>query len=278
MSMQKLGARRVAFLGMTLAITGALGIALGTALADRSATAPPIVYSGQILMGSTPLSDGAHDVGLSLWSTPSGATGGLCDMAPSSVTTTAGHFSLALSADCANVFETEEEVYVQLVVDSTTLGRMRAGAVPFAVSAERVVLRSSTGNSVTSSGLFCAYSATATPGRISVTVGPDTTVGYGAAHILCASACGSPTAHVCSPQEAVHTAELGGFPMAPSRYAWLAGGTLDVREPGNYTTSDCVGFTELRGAPNFAGHVWDTLEERPDQNQCSDSMSIACCD
>lgn len=118
----------------------ALSIAGGswwaTAVADRAASAPPIVYTGQILEDGLPSIDGMRSIGLSLWAAPSGATGGLCDMPPQSLATASGYFSLNLSTDCADVFEANEEVYVQLNVDGTPLPRTRVGATPFAVRAE----------------------------------------------------------------------------------------------------------------------------------------------
>lgn len=245
-----------------------LGALLGTALADRTATAPPIVYSGQILMGSTPVADGSHMVGLSLFSTLSGASGGLCVMAPAGVTTTAGLFSLTLTSDCANSFETEEEVYVELSVDGTTLSRTRAGAVPFAVTAERVVSRSASGEGI-SDGIYRGPTATTFNGR--VTVGGVT--GYTAARAACAEAWGE-TAHVCTATELNRSAQLlapGSIPAG--RYATGVGGPV---AGAGAQLSDCLGFTSDTGS--YAAASWDATSDAPAYTLCDVTLAFLCCD
>lgn len=265
---------------VVLLVAAALGIGMlfGTALADRSATAPPIVYSGQAIDGSgAPIPDSAaNTVSLSLYDGPDAGTDTrLCPVVTSTtVASRAGHFSLALSAACADVFSSAEEVWVHLTVNGTTISATRAGAVPYAVTSERVLLHGATAD-VTSTGLFCGYSPSPTTGAISTTVGGLPVAGYAAARALCATApgCGR-TAHMCTSTELVRTAELGGVPGPPSGSdGWYASGVRSLF--GGVRLSDCLGYTAVG---TESGSIWDSAIEAPNVNACTVAYHIICCD
>jgi hypothetical protein len=209
-----------------------LGVALGVAVADRRTTAPPLIYSGVLLDGGAPVADGPHDIGLSVFADETGGTA-LCTMAPSSRATTAGHFSLPVSAaECGDAIQHEEELYVELSVDGTSFPRSRVGAVPYAISAERLVLRSDTGAITT--GLYCGATMPVS-GRIRAAAG--TPIGYAGARDRCATACGSSTAHMCTSDELLRTLALGRDDFGRG---WVATGAYDTSR----ADVDCWGFTE----------------------------------
>ncbi len=256
----------------------ALGVWLGTALADRSASAPPMVYSGQILMGGVPVSDTMpHMVRLELFDSPTAATGILCDNGVVSVTTTNGHFSLPLdpsrSPPCDDVFQSAETVYVDLTVDGTHLTtRAQASAVPFAVAAERVVLRPRTGGTaaITGSGLYCNAS---TPTNGAVRSG-GTLTSWAAAVAECRTACSSPTAHVCSIEEMGASAQLG---VAVPASVWVHGPSTWTNTTDTESTTDCQAWRSASGVD--WGHTWSGAgREFAEIDRCTTVSPIACCD
>lgn len=247
-----------------------------TAVADRSTTAPPVVYSGQVLEGGEPVPDGSRSIGLSLWTEPSGATGGLCDMPAQSVTTTHGNFSLTLSSECADAFETNEEVYVQLSVDGTVLPRSRAGAVPYAVRAEHASI------------LGAPRRIVVTGARYSGRIASGALVGYAAARAICQDAMGSPTAHLCYGSELARARQMGlrtedggegrGFTYAPE------GPNITEYNGGNsgtapyWVTADCGGFTSAASDPCGTNTrcMRPTWDDGP--VACSTETPLLCCD
>lgn len=242
-----------------------IGLALGVAVADRRTTAPPLVYAGTVLDGDAPVADGDHDIGIALFADVSGGTA-LCTIAPAAIATTLGHFSLPVSAaECGAAVQAEEELYVELSVDGTTLPRARIGAVPYAVRAERTVLHS--GDRPITDGLYCGATAPVN-GRIR---SDATTLGYPAAANLCATACGSPSAHVCSRDEIVRDWQAGttGIPVG-----WVV--LADVS-----SGSDCVGWTE-----NATGTGWIAMSADASGSEfsifnsspCNGTRPLLCCD
>ena len=224
--------------GAAFAIALSVGVFVGVAIAERSAAAPPLAYSGVILEGAGPVADGSHTVGLALFTSESGGTA-LCVVAPAALTTRAGHFSIEVAApECGTAIEQNDSLWVELTVDGSTLSRSRVGAVPFAVSSERLVLHGAEGAITT--GLYCGATA-ATTGRLRAGPG-GSLVGYRAGRALCETACGSRTAHMCSTDEMLRTFQLGrdDFPDG-----WMATGHY------NYSAAlvDCEGWTQ-----NLAGY------------------------
>ena len=93
--------------------------------------------------------------------------------------------------------------------------------------------------------------------------------GYPGAKAACESRCGSSSAHMCTPDEMVRTAQLGA--TMPSAEGWIAGG---VNTSGSATQSDCGGFTLATAGLDgltFTGTA-------PGRVDCSASLPILCCD
>lgn len=131
---------RVMFGGLGILCVFFCGAWLDRAMADRAPSAPPLTYSGTALMGGTPISDGMHNIGLTLHTHPSGVVGAVCSQGPSATPTSAGRFSITLAdAACGNAIQQGSELYAEVTVDGTTLPRTRIGAVPYAVQAENGV-------------------------------------------------------------------------------------------------------------------------------------------
>ena len=243
---------------------------LGRALADRGPMAPPIVYSGRMLMGGNAVADGDHMVQLALFSSMSGPTGNLCDNGVVTAHTNNGHFSVALNTACANVFTSAATVYVDLTVDGTALtSRTRASAVPFAVQTERVVYRS--GTQATTDGLYAGTSASTTNGAVSFTVMGTPITGYQGARAACIAAVSSPTAHLCTGIELVRSAALG---IVIPGGAWYANGTYSAYSAGT-AVRDCGGFTSASSV-QFAP-VW-SAPNNPDAASCDTVRNLLCCD
>lgn len=250
----------------------AAGAWLGTAMADRSATAPPIVYTGQ-LFGSTGsvVPDAPHLIGLSLWDAESGGSE-LCGIAARSITTSQGYFSISLpdttTTPCGRQFETETELWVGLLVDGTALDRTRAAAVPYAVTAERLVLRNAA-EGVSIGGSYCGVTASR----------DGAWGGYSAVRAACVAASGcSSLAHVCTLDEVRRSRDVGivvpsGRVVGP--YAeYLTG--LPAPDPGYVSINDCDGFSTT--TPR--SHEWSDApgEGSPTTTLCSASRPVLCCD
>lgn len=255
--------------------TAAVGLSVGTwlghAAADRAATAPPIVYSGQVLLDGTPIEDGDHSVGLSLWRTRTGATGGLCDQGVVTAATRVGHFSVTLTPECANAFEAEETVYVQMSVDGTELNRTRAGAVPYAMGAEHARILDAPRRVVATAASYNGRIADARVGSL---------VGYAAARAICRLEMDSSTAHLCYGSELVRALqEEVLLPSSPGIYASESGYTDSngaFMSP-YFVVGDCAQWTS---AVDSCG-TNTTCNYQPfgdGPRPCSASLPLYCCD
>lgn len=269
-------------IGITVTIAAIFGTGawLGTALADRSPTAPPLVYSGVILDATgAPVPDSdTNSVSLSLYDGADGSVDTLLcpTITSSTVSTRGGNFSLPLSAACSDVFLAAPEAWAHATINGTTVSPTRIGAVPYAVTAERVVYGGANG---VSEGLFCGYSASGTTGAFTAAGG---LTGYAAARSICAATCASPTAHICELAELTRSLSLGPMPIPTgtgvpgvSGLAWYAA------DPGLGGASACRGYTSA--AAGDWGGVWQVglggTFGAPDRYDCMSSLApIACCD
>ena len=101
----------------------------------------------------------------------------------------------------------------------------------------------------------------------------DATNGYTAGKTLCESTCGTPSAHMCTPEETIRSVQLGMGPFA----GWVASGVVAPRvdATGVGSMNDCRGFTS--DDPNLGGLYWNyTL---PVSTFCSNAgVGVLCCD
>jgi hypothetical protein len=114
----------------------AIGYATGRARAANIPATEPMVYSGALTdAAGAPLS-GTRNLQLALWDQATlGAS--QCATAPTSVTLgPAGTFQLPLPDACTAVVHARADLWLEVIVDNTPIGRSKLGAVPFAVEAD----------------------------------------------------------------------------------------------------------------------------------------------
>lgn len=120
-------------------------------------------------------------------------------------------------------------------------------------------------------GAYCNTTAEVS-GRITA---PGGLVGYRAAAALCATACGSPTAHMCSSEEVLRNVH-GDVPEG-----WYSSGVYSFMyyaSPTSYDNyNDCGGWTVdgNSGSSRYYGPQW---RGRPSAASCSTRLPVICCD
>jgi hypothetical protein len=118
---------------------------------------------------------------------------------------------------------------------------------------------SANGQSISVNGLYCGTTEGHT-GALG---------GYTAAKALCEAACDSPTAHMCTIEEAVRSQVLG---VTWEGEHWVATG-LRV-EMGNVTAWDCYGWLQANGA----GYAWSVADGHARAANCANTLGALCCD
>ncbi|MBN1609020.1 MAG: hypothetical protein JW940_20500 [Polyangiaceae bacterium] len=122
---------------LCLATTGLIAGAFlaGRVLAAGIPAAGALTYSG-VLEGENgePLT-GKHTVEVRFWAAESGGDNALCTNYGQEVALESGRFSVALPDGCTDAVKAHPDLWVEVVVDGASLGRAKAGAVPFAVEA-----------------------------------------------------------------------------------------------------------------------------------------------
>ena len=78
--------------------------------------------------------DGMRSMALALWDAQSGGKQ-RCAAGPESRTLTAGRFQLQLPAACASAVHERADLWLEVSVDGTSLGRSKLGSVPYALEA-----------------------------------------------------------------------------------------------------------------------------------------------
>ena len=125
----------------SVAIISTLVVHLATpARATGIPKTDPLTYSGLLDDDKTgkPLS-GNKTITVSLYAAKSGGTA-LCASLATTVdlTKTHGRFGVTLPSKCQNVIHQNPDLWVEVKVDSTTLPRIKVGAIPYAVEAAQV--------------------------------------------------------------------------------------------------------------------------------------------
>jgi hypothetical protein len=153
-------------------VTGGVALALLTAFTlgywishARAAGVPktPLTYSGVLTdMNGTVLS-GSKSILLQLYG---GATGGtaLCASSPTPVTLVAGAFQVALADNCTDVIRSTADLWVEILVDGTSVGRAKLGAVPYAIEADHAATATSAHTAETATTI--AAGTVAIPGNL----------------------------------------------------------------------------------------------------------------
>lgn len=116
--------------------------------------------------------------------------------------------------------------------------------------------------------------------------------GYAGAKSICEAAVGTPTAHMCTGEELVRSAQLGISVPAGGGWYSSAGDAIDGTSPGqtqpNRHDDDCQGWTDNSTVNNGTtvgtsdGPTWikntGVPQGRPFHGDCSTSNAVLCCD
>jgi hypothetical protein len=156
--------RRNALLGM--AAVAALGIAATLIVQRVRAAGIPatgtLTYTGALANpDGTPLTATTKNIGLFTYDAPT--TGNMvldCTVTSGAVSLNAGQFQIALPAACTAKIQATPDLWLEVQVDGTSLGRTKLGSVPYAVEAEHAVTADSATNATHATGADSATNAT----------------------------------------------------------------------------------------------------------------------
>jgi hypothetical protein len=124
-----------------IACSGVAVWGLRAVFADGIPTTNPLSYSGTLTEGGQ-LVNAPRQLTVNLWSNGSPQTGevALCSTNVASTPVINGRFRVALDASCKSEINAHPDAYVEVVVGGTTsVGRAKIGAVPYAVEADHAV-------------------------------------------------------------------------------------------------------------------------------------------
>jgi len=127
----------LATLGLFAAIlAGAVGGYLaGIARATGIPSTEPLYYSGVLADTTGKLISGTKGIGVNLW-TAATAGSKVCSTAATWPTITQGRFRVALDKTCVTAVQQNPELWAEVIVDGTSIGRSKIGAVPYAVESK----------------------------------------------------------------------------------------------------------------------------------------------
>lgn len=120
---------------LTLAVA-AVGYRVGKARADGVPTMNPLFYSGTLEDSGRPV-EGARDITIRLWDAESGGSIACPETTAMAAPVVSGRFRVALGSGCVMAIQRNPELWTEVVVGGTSLGRSKVGAVPYAVEAGR---------------------------------------------------------------------------------------------------------------------------------------------
>ena len=108
------------------------------ARADGISASSPMVYSGTLEDDGQPV-EGTRNITLTLWddATSTASANRQCTTSASDTPVEAGRFRVALDDACTEVVNSIPDLWIEVEVNGTSLGRTKLGAVPYAVEAER---------------------------------------------------------------------------------------------------------------------------------------------
>jgi len=133
--------RRLNMIGV-VGVVVAICFAAYEANKTRAAGAPQsqtLTYSGMLTDPDGKPLEEVNSILVYMWDKPDGGSVPLCQTPPSREppSLSNGRFSVLLPPDCTAVVRDKADVFIEVVVDGTTLGRTKLGAVPYAVEADR---------------------------------------------------------------------------------------------------------------------------------------------
>jgi hypothetical protein len=125
-------------LGLTLGAVAVAASALTLlAVRARAAGVPDVealTYTGYLEGADGVALDGTHSIAVRFWESIQ-AEDSLCAAEDAGLELVAGRFQLALPKKCADAVKASPDVFADVVVDGSSLGRTKLGAVPYALEA-----------------------------------------------------------------------------------------------------------------------------------------------
>ncbi len=109
----------------------------GSARAGGIPTSNPLYYSGLLTDKTGKVLTGSKAISVVLWNAVT-AGNKKCTTAAKTTNLVQGRFRVALDKTCIKAVQDNSDLWVEVVVDGTSMGRTKIGAVPYAVEAQRV--------------------------------------------------------------------------------------------------------------------------------------------
>ena len=114
--------------------TGSAFVA-GRSWADGIPATNALAYSGRLEAPSGDALEGSYNLEVKFWGSESGGSSPLCTSNSQPITLQQGRFTVTLPDECTDAVQVEADVWVEILVDGSSLGRTKTGAVPYAVEA-----------------------------------------------------------------------------------------------------------------------------------------------
>jgi hypothetical protein len=115
----------------------AVGLAARRTWAVGVPSVAPLSYSGVLQDAEGKGLSGEHALQIRFWNVADGSGEALCTSGEVPVTLVDGRFSLPLPEECVSRVQTDPDVWVEVILDDSVLGRSKLGAVPYALEANR---------------------------------------------------------------------------------------------------------------------------------------------
>jgi hypothetical protein len=131
--------RNTRFIALGLSLTMGAGVLVGYSVERARAAGIPatqaLTYSGVLTSGSGVPLTGSKNIQISIYNMAAGGTL-QCSAGPTAIALASGGFQLALPDTCTTAVHAAPDLWIEVFVDGTSLGRTKLGAVPFAVEAD----------------------------------------------------------------------------------------------------------------------------------------------
>lgn len=137
--------RKVAIVtsSLLLAAVGIASYSIGRARAAGIPDPPAMVYAGVLTKASGEELNELHSIQIQVWGAASGGTTPLCMTQPAPTQLQRGKFSIALPQECSVAVKANSDLWLEVLVDGTSVGRTKLGVIPFAIEAGHAVTATS---------------------------------------------------------------------------------------------------------------------------------------
>lgn len=147
------------------AAVAAVGYNQSRVRADGIPAMRPLTYSGTLSEGGAPVT-GTRNLRLTIWDDPMSteSSHNRCISVATGAAVNAGRFAVTLDDACTTVVRSTPDLWLEIEVNGTSLGRTKLGAVPFAVEAQRAAdLSQAARNSLVPPGTVIAFAGNTAP-------------------------------------------------------------------------------------------------------------------